>query len=280
MSHPNSHTDFNIFDKIAQVHFNDRFFQHESKKVFNLLRDSSKALQEEEERNGSLETSRDECPICLSDIYKQNECILPCKHCLHVHCVLQLSESDLNTCCPLCRKDIPSMKLNLIPLKSNDKELNKARCKLRINIKLWTGIQAALVERHEQNENLKSNMSRENHAHMRGLFALIDMYFVPRRNHTFYPMSFREFYELDIDAMEAVAREEWNNTLKTIVTELISKHWHLIEDLSEFPEDERNKMPSGRERHARLKMVSETVGSLIDKRLFRRLHTTPRCTMS
>lgn len=88
MSNSTLDIDFNKFTKLLQVHFNYRFFQNESKIVYDLVHDSSMALQEREEKNKSLTTSKGECAICFSDIYKSNECIFPCKHRFHIHCII------------------------------------------------------------------------------------------------------------------------------------------------------------------------------------------------
>lgn len=270
MSNPNPNPDSPTLYDILRVHFKYAVFEHESRNVFNVLRDSSNTFQtEEEERNKSSKTSRDQCSICLSDIYEQNEFILPCKHRLHIHCFLQLLESDLDASCPICRKDIPSLNLNLIPLESNDKEISRARRELRIIIQLWIGIQAELAKRQEHNEYLQNNLGGLSYNIFQLFLSLIDVYFIPPTDLPVDTSAFQNVFELDTNVLREEARNEWNNILKTLVNELISKHWHFIENMSELPENERTKMPSERERQIRLKKVLEAVGSLIDEEEFR-----------
>ena len=48
----------------------------------------------------------DDCPICLSEINRNNDCgIAPCGHIYHVSCLMQLARTT-TTLCPLCRKDM------------------------------------------------------------------------------------------------------------------------------------------------------------------------------
>lgn len=161
------------------------------------------------------------------------------------------------------------MELKEHPLSSNDKNVNKYRRELRINIKIWIGFQTKLLQRREENENMKKKLTEVEHGYINFLLNLIDRYFDEQSRNAFEPVWMREMYHLDVDSLESVARNEWNSILKELVTELIAKQWHFTEDMSELQESERNSLPSPRERQIRLKKVSEAVGSLMDKSSFK-----------
>lgn len=45
------------------------------------------------------------CTICLCDIVRKEQSILPCKHTFHVSCITEWRETHIT--CPICRVEIP-----------------------------------------------------------------------------------------------------------------------------------------------------------------------------
>ncbi len=48
---------------------------------------------------GTNQYMKDDCPVCLENVKISEDCILVCKHALHLECAKPL----INACCPICR---------------------------------------------------------------------------------------------------------------------------------------------------------------------------------